>query len=55
MNTQQPSHKQRLAKKLQTQPGKEYSFSGKPDLRGKRQIQQRFANESTALSSLVSE
>ena len=56
MSTQQPSKNQRLAQKLQTQPGKEYSFSTKPGLREKkRQIQHRFANASTALKSLVSE
>ena len=32
MKTQQPSHKWRPAQKLQTQPGKEYSFSAKPGL-----------------------
>ena len=36
MSTQQPSQKQRLAQKLQTQPGKEYSFSTKPGLREKK-------------------
>jgi hypothetical protein len=55
MKTQQPSQKWRLAKKLQAQPGKKYSFSTIPGLREKRQIQQRFTNVSTALKSLVLE
>ena len=36
MKTQQPSQKRRLGQKLQTQLGKEYSFSAKPDLRENR-------------------
>jgi hypothetical protein len=43
------------ASKQASEPGKEYSFSAKPDLKETRQIQQRFANVSTALKSLVSE
>jgi hypothetical protein len=30
-------------------------FSGKPDLQDKRQIEKRFANESTTLNSIVTE
>jgi hypothetical protein len=55
MKTEQHSQKWRLAQKIQTQPGKEYSFSIKPGLREKRQIEQRFANVGTALKSVVSE
>jgi len=36
MKTQQPSQKRRLAQKLQTQPGKEYSFNTKPGLQKKK-------------------